>query len=102
MTHSKWMSELESTCRTLFIEFSDQIHSLLLLLFGAPGRTSGVFFLFHFHIPPQGSDAHPALVVRRNPEHPMEAGKDVVQDAGDMPVTAPGCMWVLRVAWEGG
>lgn len=61
-----------------------------------------VFFPVSFPYPPQGSDAHPALVVRRNPEHPMEAGKDVVQDAGDMPVTAPGCMWVLRVAWEGG
>lgn len=25
----------------------------------------------------------------RNPEHPMQAGRDVVQGAGDMPAAAP-------------
>lgn len=40
MTHTKWVSEVGRYCRTLLIEFSYQIPSLVLVLFGSPGRTT--------------------------------------------------------------
>lgn len=41
MVHTKWVSETGRGCRTLLIEFSCQLPSLVLVLFGIPARTTG-------------------------------------------------------------